>query len=88
MSFDKDRMHGEVFGVPGVKWEQAGRLYDVMLNQVEIKGDVGVPVAVQEPEPAESGDMSMTELREFAKLHGVPNVEKMSRAELRKAVGA
>ena len=90
MSLNKDLMHGEVFGVPGVKWEQAGRLYDTLGRQVVIQNDMAVPVAVPEKvaAPEDGGEMTDAELREFARISGIENVDKMSRAQLRKAVGA
>jgi hypothetical protein len=78
-------MHGEVFGVPGVKWEQAGRLYDTTGRQVTIQNDMAVPVAVPEKiaAPEDEGLMSDSEVREFARINGISGWKTKSLAQLR-----
>jgi len=87
VSFRSDQPHGEVFGVAGVKWEQAGRLYDTLGRQVTIQNDMAVPVAVPEKVAAsEDGAMSDAELREFARISGVSGWKTKTIAQLREEV--
>jgi len=36
--FDKDKPYGEVWGIPGVSYEQAGKLYNAQEKEVTLDG--------------------------------------------------
>lgn len=91
MSFNKDLPHTyEVFGVPGVKWEQGKHLYGPTGDIVVIKDGRGVPADTVMSEviaPVVEGVRNEAELREFARINGVDGWKTKSIAQLRKEVG-
>ena len=80
-TFDLSELHAEVIGIPGVKWEQAGRYYTahgvfVMSDDAGASAPVSSPAAVPavaKPLAPETGDfarMSNDQLRAQLAIYG------------------